>query len=140
MPHRINRFSRTRKDHAQELAEDYVELILQVQEEFGIARTADLATRLQVSQPTVTKALLRLEKEGYLKVHPRRFIELTDEGREMAVHCQSRHATVLAFLKSIGVPEGWAVGGGGGRGGENLNHHVSEATVEAMVRHLQASK
>ena len=64
-----NPFARTREDHRAEVAEDYVELIHRLGRD-GDVRTTDLAGALGVAQPTVTKALDRLERSGLVVVNP----------------------------------------------------------------------
>jgi DtxR family transcriptional regulator, manganese transport regulator len=128
---RPNRFARAREDHARELAEDYVELIQDLVREEGVARTKSLAARLGVSQPTVTKSLTRLEKEGWLVVVPHRSIELTEEGRDLAANSLARHKMVVAFLVALGVSSEVAE-----LDAEGIEHHVSEATLAAMKSFL----
>jgi DtxR family transcriptional regulator, manganese transport regulator len=131
---RPNRFARAREDHARELAEDYVELIQELQREEGVARTKSLAARLSVSQPTVTKSLTRLEKEGWLVVVPHRSIELTESGKSLAADSRKRHEMVVAFLVAVGVSAEVAE-----LDAEGIEHHVSEATLAAMQAYLARS-
>lgn len=129
MPHSARAFARTRADHARESAEDYVELILRLGGESGKVKTVDLVRALGVAQPTVTKALERLEREGLVCVHPRAYIHLTEEGERIAKASLSRHRIVSAFLVSIGVPQEQAE-----IDAEGIEHHVSEVTLECMRR------
>ncbi|MER3496629.1 MAG: hypothetical protein C4320_07560, partial [Armatimonadota bacterium] len=85
-----NPFARARHDHAGETAKDYVELILEIEESGGTARTADLVKRLGVAQPTVTKSLDRLEREGLVTIEHRRGVQLTPEGQRMARESRAR--------------------------------------------------
>ncbi len=55
-------FRRIRADHQSELAEDYVELIAELIHDHGEARPVDIAARLGVRVPTVTKTLDRLTR------------------------------------------------------------------------------
>ena len=122
-----NRYQRTREDHSKEYAEDYVELIDSLIRERGEARAVDLAERLGVSHVTVTKRIQRLAREGLVTSQPYRAIFLTEEGRAMAEASEKRHQIVVAFLRAIGVPEDIAE-----VDAEGIEHHVSEATLEAM--------
>ena len=122
-----NRFDRTRQDHRQERAEDYVELIEALIAERGEARAAYLAERLAVSQVTVSKTLQRLSREGFVSLAPYRSILLTEKGAELAAAARARHQIVLDFLLSLGVsPETAEVDA------EGIEHHVSEETLAAM--------
>lgn len=122
----MNAFARTREDHRSEVAEDYVELIHRLGD---TARTADLVAALGVAQPTVTKTLDRLEREGLVKVHPRKSVELTREGRRMARELAERHTLIVKFLVAVGVPREVAE-----VDAEGIEHHVSEATQMAIAK------
>ena len=122
---------RTRAEHAQETAQDYVELIAELIAARGVARVTDLAGRLGVTHVTVNRTLGRLQREGYVSVQPYRAIFLTDAGRKLAAECQHRHGIVVAFLRSLGIPEKSAE-----IDAEGIEHHVSPATLAAFARHL----
>jgi DtxR family manganese transport transcriptional regulator len=113
------------------VAEDYVELIHRLGRE-GAVRTSDLATALGVAQPTVTKALDRLEREGLVVVNPRRSVELTEAGSLMAREAEQRHSLIVGFLEAIGVPRAVAE-----LDAEGIEHHVSESTQRAMKSFLK---
>jgi len=121
----------TRREHASETAEDYVEAIADLTAQQGEARVVDLARRLGVTHVTVNRTLGRLQREGYVSVQPYRAIFLTDSGRKLAAECQHRHSIVVAFLRSLGVPEKSAE-----IDAEGIEHHVSPATLAAFARHL----
>lgn len=122
---------RTRRDHAAETAEDYVEAIADLAATQGEARVVDLARRLGVTHVTVNRTLARLRREGYVTVQPYRAIFLTDTGSNLAAECRRRHDIVVAFLRSLGIPEKNAE-----RDAEGIEHHVSPATLAAFAKHL----
>jgi DtxR family transcriptional regulator, Mn-dependent transcriptional regulator len=74
--------------------------------EAGIDRTpTNLARAMQVSPPSVTGMVRRLEGEGLVDRGPGKRIALTARGMEVAKHVVSRHRLVEAFLvKVMGVP------------------------------------
>jgi DtxR family transcriptional regulator, Mn-dependent transcriptional regulator len=74
--------------------------------EAGIDRTpTNLARAMQVSPPSVTGMVRRLEGEGLVDRGPGKRIALTAKGMEVAKHVVSRHRLVEAFLvKVMGVP------------------------------------
>jgi DtxR family transcriptional regulator, manganese transport regulator len=125
-------FRQTRHAHSLELAEDYVELIAELIETEGEARTVEIAQRLGVSHPTVGKTLVRLQREGLITRRPYRAVFLTDAGRELAEHARRRHQLVEDFLKAIGVSEERAR-----IDAEGIEHHVSDETLAAFERLLQ---
>lgn len=120
-------FAHTREAHRTELAEDYVEVILELSEEQGEARLVDIAKRLGVTHPTVSKALKKLEQEGLVILKPYRGLRLTSEGEELARRCRQRHQTVVAFLRALGVDPITAE-----IEAEGIEHHVGERTLELM--------
>ncbi len=122
---------RTREEHSEETAEDYVELIAALIAETGEARAIDLARRLGVTHVTVGRTIQRLQRDGFVTTHPYRSIFLTDAGRTLAEKARRRHETVVEFLKSIGVPEPVAQSDA-----EGIEHHVSEETLAAFRKLL----
>jgi len=120
-----------RHAHETELAEDYVELIADLIDSDGEARAVELARRFGVSQATVAKMLNRLVDRGLIVRERYRAILLTDAGRAVAEQSRSRHALVLEFLRTLGVPDESAR-----LDAEGIEHHVSNDTLEAMRRFL----
>jgi len=125
-------FSHTRIEHANEIAEDYVEAIADLVAEAGEARVVDLANRLGVTHVTVNRTVLRLQKAGFVTSQPYRAIFLTEKGRRLATICKTRHETVLAFLRSLGVPDRVAE-----MDAEGIEHHVSPETLASFKTALQ---
>ena len=99
------KFRRSRRDHAHETAQDYVEAIADLLASQGEARVTDLARQLGVTHVTVNRTLARLQRVGYVNTQPYRAIFLTDIGRKLAEESKQRHETVLAFLQSLGIPK-----------------------------------
>lgn len=124
--------SQTRREHANEVAEDYVEAIADLVTETGEARVVDLAKRLGVTHVTVIRTIARLQKGGYVTAQPYRAIFLTEKGRALAAMCKSRHETVAAFLRSLGIPDRVAE-----MDAEGIEHHVSPDTLAAFTSALR---
>jgi DtxR family manganese transport transcriptional regulator len=124
--------SQTRREHANEVAEDYVEAIADLTAETGEARVVDLARRLGVTHVTVIRTIGRLQKMGFVTAQPYRAIFLTEKGRSLAAMCKSRHETVAAFLRSLGIPERVAE-----MDAEGIEHHVSPDTLTAFKTALR---
>jgi DtxR family manganese transport transcriptional regulator len=124
--------SATRHEHAREKAQDYVEAIADLIAETGEARLVDLARRLGVTHVTANRTLARLQKAGHVTSQPYRAIFLTGQGRALAAECKGRHETVLAFLRSLGIPRQVAE-----RDAEGIEHHVSPETLAAFERRLK---
>jgi len=126
--------SQTRREHANEIAEDYVEAIADLMAETGEARVVDLAKRLGVTHVTVNRTIARLQKAGYVTSQPYRAIFLTGDGRDLAASCKSRHEIVVAFLRSLGIPQHIAE-----RDAEGIEHHVSPETLKAFKARLRTA-
>ncbi len=122
-------FARVREAHQTETLEDYVELIADLIDFQKEARSSDIAARLGVSQPTVSKVLVRLQEEGYIESQPYRSIFLTDKGVKLAKRCKERHQIILEFLIRLGVDSETAE-----FDAEGIEHHISEQTLAIMQK------
>lgn len=125
-------FRRLRRDHAVEIAQDYVETIADLDADTGEARVVDLARRLGVTHVTVNRTLARLQRAGYVRTRPYRAIFLTEAGRKLAAESKERHETVFAFLQSLGISRKTAE-----MDAEGIEHHVSPETLAAFTRWLK---
>ena len=123
---------RTRQEHSQEIALDYVELIAELIATTGEARVTDLARRLGVTHVTVNRTIQRLQRGGLVNARPYRSILLTAAGRKLSGESRRRHEIVVKFLKSLGVPNTVAH-----LDAEGMEHHVSRKTLSAFVKHLE---
>ena len=123
--------TRTRRDHATELAEDYVEAIDDIISESGICRATDLVKHFQVTAATVSNAVGRLVRDGFATSQPYQPIELTPKGKRLARKARYRHETVELFLRKLGVSKEAAR-----IDSEGIEHHVGKETLDAMRRVL----
>ena len=122
-------FERVRVAHQREVAEDYVELIADLIDVTGEARTVDLAERLGVTSATVNNTLNRLMREGLIRRERYRSIFLTAAGRELAETARARHRLVRDFLLKLGVDGETAEADA-----EGIEHHISTTTLAALRR------
>ena len=129
------KFDRIRRAHQSEVAEDYVEMISDLIEETGEARTVDLAARFGVTSPTVNAIVRRLQRENLVETRPYRSIFLTEAGKALAESSRARHQIVRDFLVTIGVPETNAE-----EDAEGVEHHVSEETLAVFAQITAAGK
>ena len=129
------KFDRIRRAHQSEVAEDYVEMISDLIEETGEARTVDLAARFGVTSPTVNAIVRRLQRENLVESRPYRSIFLTEAGKALAESSRARHQIVRDFLVTIGVPETIAE-----EDAEGVEHHVSEETLAVFAQITAAGK
>ena len=129
------KFDRIRRAHQSEVAEDYVEMISDLIEETGEARTVDLAARFGVTSPTVNVIVRRLQRENLVETRPYRSIFLTEAGKALAESSRARHQIGRDFLVTIGVPETIAE-----EDAEGVEHHVSEETLAVFAQITAAGK
>lgn len=127
------KFERIRRAHQSEVAEDYVEMIAELIEETGEARSVDLAARFGVTSPTVNATIQRLQREGLVESRPYRSIFLTDTGRALATACKARHQLVASFLQALGVEPQQA-----DADAEGMEHHISEQTLSVFAKFLES--
>lgn len=129
------RFTKARSARSSAMLEDCTELIADLQAGQGEARTTDIARALGVAHPTANKAIARLKREGLATSKPYRGIFLTEAGRAMAERCRARHRTVVELLLAVGVPPEAAE-----TDAEGMEHHVSDATLDAFAVFLAARR
>ncbi len=128
-------FRQTRRDHASETAEDYVELIDDLMAECGEARLVDIAERMGISHVTANKTVGRLQRDDLVLRRPYRSIFLTDKGKRLAVQSRKRHNIVYAFICALGVPQRQAR-----IDAEGIEHHISNATLRAMSKFVRTAQ
>ncbi len=133
-PTQAVRFGKARQAQSNALFEDYVELIADLTDAFGEARTTEVAKRLGVTHPTAVKGLGRLKREGFVTSRPYRGIFLTAAGRKLADQARARHRLVVKLLVAVGVPSEAAEADA-----EGMEHHASDATLKAFARFLAAA-
>lgn len=79
--------------------EEYLEAIYRLSAD-GPVRPVRIAEALGVSGPTVTATLRRLHRDGYVS-RPQGRVELTDEGRRVALDVIRRHRLAERFLADV---------------------------------------
>ena len=121
-----------RRQHSDELAEDYVEAIDAMLVERGQARVTDLQGVFGVSHVSVIRALKRLEERGLVRRTEGGGYDLTETGKAMAEASAARHELVVRFLLALGVSTGQAEADA-----EGMEHHLSVETLNAMEAFLK---
>ena len=124
-------FKATRRQHFEEAAEDYTELVADLIDKNGEARTCAIADHLGISHVTALRTIKRLQSSGYLTTSPHRPVELTVKGRKLAAYCKHRHQVLLSFFARIGIPEDVAQ-----IDVEGVEHHISKTSLAAIEAFL----
>ena len=83
--------------------EDYLETVLMLQKKNGMVRSIDLARHMEVSKPSISRAVAILQEGGFLTVDSDYFLHLTEAGREVAEKIYERHRFFTEQLITAGV-------------------------------------
>jgi DtxR family transcriptional regulator, Mn-dependent transcriptional regulator len=89
-------------------AEHYVETVFYIRFEEGKVRPGRLAHWMGVSAPSVTVALQRLERDGWLRIGEDRSVTLTDKGDQLADRIVRVHRLLERWLTDV-MGLDWAV-------------------------------
>jgi Mn-dependent DtxR family transcriptional regulator len=115
--------------------EDYLEVIYELVRHKGYATSIDMAQCLNISQPSVTKMMRRLDASGLIDYQKYRGVRLTERGIDIAKAIHERHGILSEFLSIIGVDEDIA-----NRDAEEIEHHVHPETLTKLQQLLQHLK
>ena len=115
----------------QESAENYLEAILQLQEEHGTVRSIDVVQHLGFSKPSASRAMSLLRENGYVLMDRDGLLTLTDAGREIAERIYERHKLLTRWLEFLGVDPDRAAADAC-----RMEHAVSNETFEKMKAHI----
>jgi Mn-dependent DtxR family transcriptional regulator len=115
--------------------EDYLEVIYELIEHKGYATTIDISEYLNVSSPSVTYMIQRLNESGYLNYEKYKGIRPTDKGILIAKSIRNRHGLLAEFLKIIGVDEDTA-----NKDAEGIEHHLNPKTLEKLEYFIEDIK
>lgn len=83
--------------------EDLLEVIYEISQEKGYAKSRDIAAALKITPATVTDGFKRLQEAGLVNYEPYGGVTLTIEGRKIAERTQQSHAMLCHLLELAGV-------------------------------------
>ena len=115
--------------------EDYLEVIYELIKKRGYATQTDISESLNVSLPSVTKMLQRLDESKYLVYEKYRGINLTEEGIEVAENIHEKHGLLSEFFKMIGVDKDVA-----NIDAEGIEHHLHPQTLKKLREFIRTHK
>ncbi len=107
--------------------EDYLEEIYRFSIELGYIRITDVANKLDVSLPSVNKAVKILSEKGYLEYLPYKNIDMTGKGIKLGKFLVERNHMLQNFLETIGSKADKE------EEAEAIEHYLSRETVNAMT-------
>lgn len=83
--------------------EDYLKTILIIQKQLGYVRSVDIAEKLSVTKPSVSRTVHLLESQGLIVLDSHRHIKLTPAGQTQAAKLYDRQRLLKTLLISLGV-------------------------------------
>ena len=114
-----------------ESVEMYLETILRIEEGKVEVHVVDIAKRLKISKPSVTRALGLMRGEKLILQEPYGSIYLTSKGRTAANRVYDRHKRITEFLmSSLGLDRGIAEADAC-----RIEHIISEKTFSAIEQY-----
>lgn len=109
--------------------EDYLKVIYHLSSQGGFAATSEIAAGLEVSPPSVSGMVKRLSETGLIEHVPYRGVQLTAQGRRVALKMIRRHRVLELYLtQQLGYD--WD---GVHDEAERLEHAVSDQLIERMA-------
>ena len=84
-----------------ESGEDYLETILLLHRKTGFVRSVDIASELNYSKPSISRAVNILKDDGFITVEPGGQILLTQKGEEKAEAVYERHVIITDFFEKV---------------------------------------
>ena len=122
---------KTKKTSSTTSEEDYLEVIAELVELKGYATTLDISRFMNVSPPSVTKMLQKLDEKKYLEYEKYHGINLTDIGKQVADTIRRKHSTLLEFFEILNVGKGIA-----NQDTEGLEHHLNDKTIRRLRKFI----
>lgn len=116
-----------------DVMEDYLKAIYRIQREEGPpVRTSDIADDLEVTAPTVTSMLEKLEDRGLVDREKYKGVELTAEGETVALEVVRHHRLLESYLTEH-LDYDWSEVH---EEADVLEHHISEAFERRLAEAL----
>ncbi len=111
--------------------EDYLEVISELVELKGYATTLDISRYMDVSAPSVTKMLQRLDEGDFLEYEKYHGINLTSKGVQLAENIRQKHGTLLEFFEILGISHDTA-----NQDAEGVEHHLNPKTIKQLRKFI----
>ena len=115
-----------------ESMENYLEVILRLNEVKPVVRSVDIANELGFRKPSVSVAVKNMKEKNYIEVSGEGYITLTTAGKKLAKSVYDRHKFFKEWLMNIGVDEATAE-----EDACSIEHVISEKTFKAIQKSLK---
>ena len=121
----------TKKVSSTTREEDYLEVIAELVELKGYATALDISRFMNVSPPSVTKMLQKLDEKKYLEYEKYHGINLTNMGKQVADTIRRKHSTLLEFFEILNIGKEIA-----NQDTEGLEHHLNPKTIRQLRKYI----
>ncbi len=116
--------------------EDYLEAIYVLSQNGKIVHVKDIAQFLSVKLPSVTEALRRFIKSGYIEHIPYGGVILKENGKKIGKETWGKHKLIFSLLKDVlGISEEVAF-----KEACLMEHYISAETEEKIKEFLKKQK
>lgn len=115
-----------------ESGENYLETILILRKRGKDVRSIDIVREMELSRPSVSRAMSILKTSGFIEVDENGYITLTELGNEIAEKIYERHTVLTSWLMSIGVDKETAAADAC-----KLEHDISETSFNMLKKHIE---
>ena len=122
---------KTVKKESSATREDYLEIISELVDLKGYATTLDISRYMNVSPPSVTGMLQKLDENGYLEWEKYHGINLTEKGNQTANMIRQKHGLLLDFFEILGVGIDIA-----NQDIEGIEHHLNPKTIRQLRKFI----
>ena len=122
---------KTRKVSSTTREEDYLEVSAELVELKGYATTLDISRYMNVSPPSVTKMLQKLDEKKYIEYEKYHGINLTNNGRQVADSIRRKHSILLEFFEILNIGQEIA-----NQDTEGLEHHLNPKTIRQLRKYI----
>jgi Mn-dependent DtxR family transcriptional regulator len=82
-------------------AAHYLTAIARLRQRHGYARVTDVAAALRISRGAASRAITQLKERGWIGEDPRRMLELTEPGAELARGVEHNYQVIQCFLEEV---------------------------------------
>lgn len=114
-----------------ESGENYLETILLLSKKKSEVRSIDIVNELNLSRPSVSRAMSILKNDGLITIDSGGFITLSADGLAIAERIYERHHIITDVLIRLGVPEEIAA-----QDACKIEHDLSDESFECIKKHI----
>ena len=119
----------------QESGEMYLETVYVLSRKKSFIRAKDVSEQMDVTRPSVSRAVHLLKDGGFLNIKESSGITLTELGRELAEKLYERYLVMTQYFVTLGVDAKTA-----SNDACRIEHVISDKTFAALKRHMEVLK